>query len=89
MKKISPNTFEERVGYARHANSIIYHDEIAWFANDDYSIYGTIIRDKIDNDFSAVVLEKNKLNKYVATDQTTSLVSTEDAKKWLESKLNK
>ena len=88
MKKISQTTFEEKIASALDNNSTIFHDAIDWFANDSYTIFGTIIRDKIDSDYSAVVLEKNETNKYAATTLQINFSSKEDAKKWLETKLN-
>jgi hypothetical protein len=32
------------------------HEEIAWFATDDDRVLGVVIRDRVDNDFSWVLL---------------------------------
>jgi hypothetical protein len=42
-------------GILWHANSN-FHQEVAWFATDDDRVLGTVVPDRIDNDFGWVVL---------------------------------
>jgi hypothetical protein len=41
----------------RLAGHPLLHHEVAWYATDDDKLLGIIIRDKVDNDFSWVVME--------------------------------
>jgi hypothetical protein len=36
-----------------------YHQNLAWYATKDDAVLGVLIRDRVDNDFSWVVLTQN------------------------------
>jgi hypothetical protein len=60
------------------------HEELAWFATDDGEVLGVVIRDRIDKDFSWVVLmQSDSVNGYYAVDCAASLPSQDAAKEAL------
>jgi hypothetical protein len=66
------------------------HEELAWYATDDGSVLGVVIRDRIDHDFSWVVLTHSHMaDGYCAVDCAASLPSQDAAKEALHSAMER
>jgi len=48
------------------------HEELAWYATQDNQVFGVLIRDRIDHDFSWVVLAEDELGIWRAIDLDSS-----------------
>lgn len=59
------------------------HEELAWYATDDDSILGVVIRDRVDHDYSWVVLTQTSGRGYSAIDGDASLPSQDVAREAL------
>jgi len=46
-------------GFLTPVGAPALHDERAWYATDDNTVLGIIVRDRIDNDFGFVVLAQD------------------------------
>jgi hypothetical protein len=57
--------------------------ELEWYATDDGRLLGSVVLDKIDRDFSWVVLCRDDRGKYRATAYDTSLPSQDAARRAL------
>lgn len=58
-----------------------------WFHAKESNLIATVLRDKIDNDWSYVILGKNEINEYTAIDLAVSITSQEKAEQELIEKL--
>ena len=54
IKSVDPRTF-----HIAAKGNVWLHENLAWFATEDDVVLGVVIRDKVDNDFSWVVLTEN------------------------------
>jgi hypothetical protein len=65
----------------RQSGHPMLHEELEWYVDDNYAVLGVLIRDKIDDDFSWVVLTQNKQGPgFTAVDQQASLPTPKDAR---------
>jgi hypothetical protein len=55
------------------------HEELSWWATADDRVLGVVIRDKIDDDFSWVILMRHPGGVFRAVDLATNMPSTEVA----------
>jgi len=84
IKEISKQLFDSYVLSSRHPNIVFFAEELLWYANADETILGVIARDKIDNDFSAVMLGRDEIGRFRAFNLQTSFTRIEDAVLWLK-----
>jgi hypothetical protein len=54
IKSIEPNDYPIAM-----QGSPWLHENLAWFATDDDEVLGVLLRDKVDHDFSWVILTQN------------------------------
>ena len=60
MERISLLRFNALAGYARDPMARILAEETGWFEHESGSVVGTVIRDLEDNDFSGVVMARDR-----------------------------
>ena len=86
LKEISQEKFEE-YNFTRHPALIGIAEEVRWFSEDDANIIGTTLIDKIDNDWSYVIMAKDADGEYRFTDGKVSINSEELASNELMDKM--
>jgi hypothetical protein len=84
IKEINKQLFDTYVLSSRHPNIVFFAEEIKWYANKNETILGVVCRDKIDNDFAAVMLGRDEIGRFRAFNLQTSFMKVEDATSWLE-----
>jgi hypothetical protein len=62
-------------------------EENGWFSDETYSFLGVVIRDKIDNDWSYVVLARDQQFQFRAVEVESSLSSRDEARMKLQIKM--
>jgi hypothetical protein len=60
-----------------------FHEEIMWYATDDDRVLGVVIRDRVDNDYSWVMLLREVGEAFKGVDLATSRPDIETATKEL------
>ena len=83
IMEISKKRFQALAGQTRAADAHIFSDEIAWYSNEDESILGVILIDKVDNDFVSILLGRDENNFFRAFDLETSIETKKEAENWL------
>ena len=83
IKELDQKRFNALVTHTRLAYSEIFAQEIAWFSNSDETIIGVILLDKTDEDFTAIVLGRDEIDRYRAIDLSHSYQSYDEALIWL------
>ena len=69
IKSVDPNKY-----HIAARGSIWLHQNLAWFATEDDAVLGVVVLDKVDNDFSWVVMtENNQGPGFTAIDMGVSL----------------
>jgi hypothetical protein len=84
IKEISKQRFDSYVLSSRSPNIVFFAQELQWFANPNETILGVIAMDKIDKDFSAVMLGRAEGGRFRAFNLQTSFTKIEDAVSWLK-----
>jgi hypothetical protein len=84
IKAISKSLFDSYVVASRHPNIIFFAEELQWFANFNETILGVILADKIDNDFSSIMMGRDEIGRFRAFNLQTSFIKIEDAIDWLK-----
>lgn len=74
LKEISQLEFEN-YNFIKHPTLIGIAEEIRWFSADEANIIGTILIDKIDKDWSYVIMAKEEDGQYRFTDGKVSIDS--------------
>lgn len=64
MQQISRQRFDALAGYCRQPQIVLYTEELAWFEYDNGRFLGVLIRDRIDSDFSCVVVARDERGRY-------------------------
>jgi hypothetical protein len=83
-KPLDQKRFNALAGRSRSPAAAYFSEELAWFANDEETVIGVLLRDTTDDDFAAVVLGRDEARAFRAFDQAASLASAEEAQSWLE-----
>jgi hypothetical protein len=86
IESIGEEEFHTLVGHMVNPATGLLHHEIGWFATESRSAVGTVIRDKVDNDYSWVCFAKEPSG-YVCVDVQVSLVTGQAAQHALEWRL--
>lgn len=84
IKQLDRKRFNALAGLTRSPAAACIGEELAWYANEEETIIGVLLRDIIDNDYAAVVLARDEGGRFRAFDQEASLESEESARGWLE-----
>lgn len=87
IEPLAKMRFDALAGYSRHPNLVQYSKEIEWHKTLDERVIGTVTHDQIDDDFSYVVLGRDKNFRYRAIDVNVSLKNSESARKELFEKI--
>jgi len=58
-----------------HEGLAMLHEEIMWYATEDDRLLGAVIRDKIDNDFGWIIMQRNAQGYFYCIDVECSYVS--------------
>ncbi|TAN68439.1 glycosaminoglycan attachment protein [Paraclostridium sordellii 8483] len=83
MIDISRKAFDIYVEFIR--NPIVFEiaEEVRWYTNEDNTLFGVILFDIIDKDYSAVFLKRDKNKKVKYVDNETSFISISKAEEWI------
>lgn len=87
MTVIEKRRFDALAGYIRRPELVLIADELEWYSAAGDRLLGIVIRDRIDRDFSWLVLGRDRLLRFRAVALNTSVVSRDAARQELESKL--
>jgi hypothetical protein len=66
MNSIPRIRYDALAGYSRSPQTVLSSEELGWFEESDERILGVLIRDLEDNDFSSVVLARDRLGRFRA-----------------------
>ena len=80
---LSRRRFEALAGYIRRPEIVLCIEEIEWFATRDERLVGMLARDRIDSDFSWVILGRDERLRFRAIDLNSSLPSPDAARQQL------
>jgi hypothetical protein len=83
IKELSIRRFEALAGYIRRPEIVLCIEEIEWFATLDERLVGMLARDRIDSDFSWVILGRDERLRFRAIDLNSSLSSPDAARQQL------
>lgn len=88
MNKIQINEldlkrFNALAGHSRSPAAAYISEEIGWYANEDETLIGVLLRDTIDDDYVAILLARDEMGRFRAFDVGSSIATEEDAKTWL------
>ena len=64
MNQISQQRFDALAGYCRQPFITLYVEELAWFEHDNERLLGALIRDRVDSDFSGIILGRDARGRY-------------------------
>lgn len=83
MRRLSRRRFEALAGYTRKPEIVLYIEEIEWYATSDERLIGMLARDRIDGDFSWVILARDERRRFRAIDLNSSFPSPDAARQQL------
>lgn len=81
---MSQQRFNALAAHSRSPAADYIGKELGWYTNDDESVIGTIMLDRVDNDFAVVVMGRDENDAYRAIDVESSMSCKEDALEWLK-----
>jgi len=84
MRKLSRERFDALGGYCRKPQAVLYIEELNWFISDNERLLGTLIRDRVDSDFSCIVLGRDERGRYRFVSGTVSKETQFEALQELE-----
>jgi hypothetical protein len=79
--------FEALAGYIRRPETILFSEEMEWYASETERVIGVLIRDLTDNDFGGVVLGRDTRRRFRSVDLSAFSESRETARQLLRDKL--
>ncbi|MBK7955409.1 MAG: hypothetical protein IPK02_16490 [Candidatus Accumulibacter sp.] len=79
MQEITRVRFEALAAYCRKPEALVFAEEVGWFQVSDEKLLIVLIRDRPDNDFSAIVLAKDLKERYRWVSMTDFYESPEEA----------
>lgn len=79
MDAISKARFEALAGYCRRPETIFFAEEVQWLQARNEDVLVVVIRDRSDNDFSAILLARDLKQRYRWIDMTGFLESSDAA----------
>lgn len=88
LKQISKNEFEAFVMFSRDSRYSFFIEEVEYYANTEKTLFGTIAKDKQDNDFSCVILKRDKSKRFVAIDNKINFKTIGEARIWIENRID-
>jgi hypothetical protein len=83
IQKLDRKRFNILVGYSRSPAAEFVSEELAWFANDDETIIGVLIRDTVDDDFCSILMTRDEGDRFCAFDIEVSIPTADEARNWL------
>jgi hypothetical protein len=89
VKTLDKRRFDAFVAHTRRPELQYFAHEFEWLSSEDEKVIGALILDKVDGDFSAVVLGRDEGKRYRAIDIITSIETDNEARNWLESAIEK
>jgi hypothetical protein len=87
MKPITKTRFNALAGYSRQSWTVLYLEELSWHSDDSERVVGILLRDRIDDDFSGVLLGRDEKLRYRYIDGFASEPNKEEALSLLERKI--
>jgi hypothetical protein len=85
MHSISRNKFEVLAGMTRDPGLMLLTEELEHYSDVNEHYLGVILRDRADDDFSAIILARDEFGKFCCIDLRVSMANVDDARAWLES----
>jgi hypothetical protein len=68
MEALSRLRFDALAGYSRGPGTLIHSVELEWYSESDEKILGVVIQDAEDEDYSCIVLGRDRVGRYRAVD---------------------
>ncbi len=87
IKQITEARFKAFVMFTREPTVTFFTQELEFYSNDDTTILGTIVLDRVDNDYSCIILCRDEIGKFRAIDVKVDFKSIETAREWLIRKM--
>jgi hypothetical protein len=84
VKRIDKKKFDAYILTSRSPKLELFSEEKLWFSNDDETILGTVVLDKTDNDYAAIVLGRDEIGRFRAFNQQVFFVEIDQAIDWIE-----
>jgi hypothetical protein len=85
---ISQQRFEALAGYTRIPSVLLVVQEFEWLATDDGRVLGALVWDRIDYDFSWIMLGRDERNRFRAVESNASLPNAQAARAMLQAAMN-
>jgi hypothetical protein len=86
VHSIGRDEFQALSGIVTDASHPLF-DEQGWFADETESFLGTVVRDKVDDDWGYVVLARDKHFRFRAIETDVSMKTRQDARRKLQLKI--
>lgn len=83
IREISRARFDALASMSRSPAAAYVSEELAWYANEDETILGVMLRDVIDNDYVAIVMARDEGGVFRCFDSECSLPTPNEATAWL------
>ena len=80
---ISRLRFDAVAGYVRNLSSYVLSEEIAWYEHANRPVIGTLLRDRVDDDFGGIVMGRDGRGRFRCVDVSAFSDSPEIASKLL------
>ncbi len=77
MQSISKLRFDALAGYIRRPEALLVSEELEWYSEGNDRIVAVIIRDTVDDDFTSVILGRDKKGRFRAVHLLTFSQSVE------------
>src|SRR2546430_15550991 len=68
MRPLSLVRFNALAGYARQPMATALSEEMGWFEHDSERVLGAVVRDVTDNDFTGLVLARDRRGRFRAVE---------------------
>jgi hypothetical protein len=72
MRPLSRVRFNALAGYARRPMAVFFAEEVAWFEHGSERVLGAVLRDRTDNDFTGMVMARDRRGRFRAVDFTST-----------------
>jgi hypothetical protein len=84
VRKIDQKRFDVLAAHSRSPAAAYVSEELAWFANEDETVLGVLLRDTVDDDYVGIVLTRDEGDRFRAFDLQVSIPTEGDATAWIE-----
>ena len=84
LHKIDIKRFNALAAYSRSPAAAYISEELEWWANEDETILGIVLRDTVDDDYVGIILGRDISDKFRAFDLKTCITTLEEASTWVQ-----